>query len=254
MRKVCIIIVNLNGKEFLKNCLDSIKKNTIYPNYEVVVVDNGSTDGSQGLVKSEYSWVSLVENKTNRGFSGGNNDGIFYAEKKFCPDYFYLLNNDTLVEKGWLSEAVDTVERNKEIGIVGSRQLSFERKPAVSAGWINMFGVKYYWGDKEKDVGWVSGAGFLVKRKVFETIGLFDEIYNPIYYEETDFESRAISSGFEIWHCPTSIFLHKGGGDSEKAQKKLCNFFFLRNRVRFFLRNKNLLYFTPRVFLDFLKL
>jgi len=231
---ISIIILNLNGKKFTKNCLNSIKKNTSYRNYNVIVIDNNSTDGSQSLIKSKYKWVDLVENKNNRGFSGGNNDGIKYAIKKYNPDYFYLLNNDTLVEKNWLSEVIKTVERFPNAGIVGSKQLTLNRKPSISAGWIKFFGVKYYWGDNEEEVNWVSGAGFLIKKCVIKKIGLLDEMYNPVYYEESDWEKRAIKNGFKIIHSPKSLFLHKGGGDSSNEKGVNFNLAFYINRSRFF--------------------
>ena len=142
--KISIIILNLNGWKFTKNCLDSIKKNTLYANYNVIIVDNGSNDGSQYLIKSKFEWVDVLENKTNRGFSGGNNDGINYAIKKYNPNYFYLLNNDTLVKKRWLKEVIKTAEKSKNIGIVGSKQLNFDKKPAISSGMLSSVAKKIF--------------------------------------------------------------------------------------------------------------
>ncbi|MDH3324197.1 MAG: glycosyltransferase family 2 protein [Candidatus Peregrinibacteria bacterium] len=249
-QKLCVIIIlNLNGRNYTKNCLNSIKKNTFYKNYKVVVVDNNSTDGSQGLIKSRFKWVDLIENKKNRGFSGGNNDGIKYAIKKYDPSYLYLLNNDTLVKKKWLTEAIKTMNKSDKIGIVGSKQLNFNEKSAISAGWIRPWGINYYQGNIEKDVDWVSGAGFLVRRGVFKKIGLIDEIYNPAYYEETDFEKRAMKSGFKVIHSPKSIFLHKGGVTSNKEINNFSELFY-RNRFIYFIRNHGIFYFLPRMLFD----
>jgi GT2 family glycosyltransferase len=233
--KVCIIILNWNGREFLKNCLNSIKKNVSFKNYKVIVVDNGSKDGSQNMIKKRFKEVDLIENKKNNGFSGGNNQGMKHALKKYDPCYVYLLNNDTLVEKNWLEEAIKCAESKKEIGIVGSKQLTFDRRPAISAGWIRLLGIKYYYGNQEKEVNWVSGAGFLIKKEVLEKIGFLDEIYNPVYYEETDLEKRAILAGFKVIHCPKSIFLHKGGVDV-KSNKIPDKALFYRNRLIYFFR------------------
>jgi GT2 family glycosyltransferase len=251
-RLCAIIILNFNGKEYLKNCLNSIKKNTRYKNYKIVVVDNGSQDKSQKMMKSKFKWVDLIENKINRGFSRGNNDGIKYSIKKYNPKYFYLLNNDTLVEKNWLVESIKTMEKSKNTGIVGSKQLTFNKKPARSAGWIHMFGVNYYSGNIEKSVNWVSGAGFLIKKEAFNKIGLFDEIYNPAYYEETDLEERVLHAGFEIIHCPKSIFLHKGGQTTKNKPKYFSELFY-RNRFIYFFKHYGLLYFLPRMFVDIVK-
>jgi len=251
MKSCSIIIINYNEKGYLKNCIDSIKKNTSYPNYKIIIVDNNSTDGSKKLVEVKYLGVDLIKNKKNYGFSKANNIGIKYAIKKYNSDYFYLLNNDTLIEKNWLSKAIKTAERSKEIGIVGSKQLTFERKPAISAGWIKVFSVKYFYGDEEKEVNWVSGAGFLIKKEVIKKIGLFDEMYNPAYYEETDFEKRALLAGFKIIHCPKSIFLHKGGVTSKKENKKnKLDLVFYRNRARFFYTYSKLS-FIVRFITDF---
>jgi GT2 family glycosyltransferase len=85
---VVIIIVNLNGKNYIENCLNSIKKNTKYKRYKIIVVDNNSKDGSQKMIKIKFKEVDLIKNKKNRGFAGGNNDGIKYSIKKYNPDYF----------------------------------------------------------------------------------------------------------------------------------------------------------------------
>jgi len=252
IEQCAIIILNFNEKEYLKNCLNSIKENIAYKNYKVIVVDNYSKDKSQEMIKSEFEWVDLIENKLNRGFAGGNNDGIKYAIKKYNPKYFYLLNNDTLVQKNWLVEAIKTMEKSEDNGIVGSKQLNFDKEELKCAGWIHMFGVKYYFGDIEQSVNWVSGAGFLVKREVFDKIGLLNEIYDPAYYEETDFQKRALRAGFEIIHSPKSIFLHKAGQTTKRNQKYFLEIFF-RNRLIYFYKNYNLLYFLPRILGDIIK-
>lgn len=253
MKLCCIIIMNFNGKEYLKNCLDSIKRNTNYGNHKILVLDNNSKDGSKKLIKTKYLWVDLIENLRNEGASRTLNIGIKYAFEKYNPDYFYLLNNDTLVKKNWLTKAIKTASKDKKIGIVGSKQLDFEGGPVISAGWIHPFGVRYYYGSKPIKVNWVSGACFLVKRQVFKKIGFFDEIYNPAYYEETDLQRRAIKKGFEIWHCPTSIVLHKGGGTTINLKEDFIFKLFYRNRVVFFKKHYGLIYFLPRAFFDFIK-
>jgi len=250
-KRVVIIILNLNGIDYLRNCLKSIRENTNYKNYKIIVVDNNSTDGSKEMIQLKFDNIDLIKNKINRGFSGGNNDGIKYAIEKYNPEYFYLLNNDTLVKKNWLSEAIKVLKKTNA-GIVGSKQLNFNEQPTISAGWIRRFNVKYYYGDKEKEVGWVSGAGFMIKRDVIESIGMLDEIYNPAYYEETDFEKRAINKGFKIVHAPKSIFLHAGGKTFDKEFNNFSEIFY-RNRFIYFMRYYGLIYFIPRILSDILK-
>ena len=250
MNKHCsIIIMNYNEKDYLKDCLNSIERNTYYENYNIIVIDNNSTDGSKDLIKK--LGMDFINYDKEYHASKIINLGIKHAIKKYNSDYFYLLNNDTIVKKNWLSEAVKTMEKDSQIGIVGSKQLTFEEEPTISAGQIHMFGVKYYYKD-EKEVNWVSGAGMLIKKEVIDKIGLFDEIYKPCYYEETDFEKRASLNGFKIFHSPKSIFLHKGGVTTCKSNINF-NKAHYRNRIIYFLRYHSLIYFLPRLIIDILK-
>ncbi len=252
MENCSIIITNYNQKSYLKNCIDSILKNTYYKDYKIIIVDNNSTDGSKEMIKDTYSDIDIIEDHNSYLMARLWNIGINYSIEKYNPDYFYLLNNDTLVKPYWLREAIKTMKKDTAIGIVGSKQLSFGNKSSISSGWIKMFGVEYYYGDEEKEVNWVSGAGFLVKKEVIKSIGLFDEIYYPAYYEETDFDKRAIINGFKIIHCPKSIFLHKGGASTKKSKINYKEFHY-KNRIIYFLKYYSWLYFMPRLINDILK-
>ena len=245
-------MVNYNGGDYLKNSIDSVRKNTKKGTYKIILIDNNSMDGSLKSVK-EAPDLHIIKNDSNSGFSKGNNQGIKYALKKFNPKYFYLLSNDTLVNPNWLSESIDVAETNKDIGIVAPRQLDFEGKPTNSIGWIKRWGVKYHQGDKIKEIGWANGACFLVKTTLFEKIGLLDEGYSPAYYEETDFDKRAIDAGFKILYAPKSIVYHKGGGSSTTFSQDRIFEVFYKNRIRFFLKHYSWFYFLPRIFLDFFK-
>ena len=251
--KVCVIIVNFNNKNLLKDCLDSIKKNTKYIGFKVIVVDNGSNDGSKEILKNEFKWVDLIKNKENLGFPKANNIGTEYALKRYKPDYVYFLNNDTKVIKGWLTEAVEVAEKDNKIGLVASKQVNFQGQPIKSAGWIKSFGVKYYFRNKIREVGWVNGACLLIKKEVIEKIGLLDEEYSPAYYEETDFEKRALNKGYKIFYAPKSIVYHKGGETSKKLNQDIIFYTFYKNRARFFLKHFPIYYFFPRIILDIFK-
>jgi len=251
-KHVSIVIPNWNGKEFLKECLESIKKNTKYSNYKTVIIDNGSTDGSQEFIEKNYPPIQLIKMKTNKGISESLNVAIKFSFKKNKSDYIYILNNDVKMKENWLKEAINVAEMGEKIGIVGSKQFNFKGIPVICAGWIKMFKMKYYFGSQNKEVGWVSGAGMLIKRAVFERVGMFDEDYHPIYYEETDFEKRALEKGFKIVHCPSSIFLHKGGATSEKLNiTQKASFSFYRNRIRYFFKHYPKIFFIPRMTKDF---
>ena len=248
--ETCIIIVNWNGKDLLKDCLDSIKKN-IPKSSKVIVVDNNSNDGSGEMLRKKYPWVDVVFNNSNRGFSGANNDGIKYAYKKYNPDYYYFLNNDTKVTKGFINELIKIAKKDKLIGLLGSSQKNFKKECSISAGYIGFFGVKYYFGKYPKEVGWVSGAGFMVTREIINKVGGFDEEHNPAYYEESDWEERISRAGYKIFTVPKSFIYHKGGGSSGEYPANISEIFY-RNRVRFFLRHKPLFLF-PRFFVDVFK-
>ncbi|MCL5730040.1 MAG: glycosyltransferase family 2 protein [Candidatus Pacearchaeota archaeon] len=232
--EVCIITLNWNGIEMTKICLNLVKKYTSNIPYKMILVDNNSNDGSQKIIKKEYPWVDLLELKTNEGFSGGNNRGIEYACKKYDPDYYFFLSNDVKVTENWLRNILDCAEKFPEGGIFGPKQFNFNGDLSISSGWIKNTHVKYYDGNEDKEVNWVSGAGFLVKKEVIMKIGMLDEMYNPTYYEETEFERRANRSGFKIFHSPKSIIFHRGGWTTDKDSNTKYNLIFYRNRARFF--------------------
>jgi len=245
--ETCIIIVNMNGENLLKDCLDSIKKNMPVKS-KVIVVDNNSSDGSKKILKEKYKWVDIVENKSNRGFSGANNDGIEYAYKKYDPDYYYFLNNDTKVTKGFISKLIEIKKKVDNVGLLGSNQKNFLGKNSISSGNIGFFWVKYYFGKESQKVGWVSGAAFMVPREVIEDVGGFDEVYNPIYYEESDWEERIKKKGYGVYTVPLSIIYHKGGASKKNYPFNPLKIFY-KNRIRFFMKYKFFSFF-PRFFVD----
>lgn len=251
---VCIIILNYNGYELTKNCLNSIKKNTSKKiKYKVIVVDDCSNDDSKIKIKKEFKWIDFIQNKKNFRFSKANNIGIKYALKKYDLKYIFLLNNDTKVKSGWLENAIKVAELDEKIGIVGCNQKDFSGKIKVSVGWIHPFGVKYYLGNEIKEVNWAMGACLLIKKEVFKKIGFFDEGFFPSYYEETDFEWRCKKAGFKIFFSPKSIVYHKGGATLEKEGKSAFIWSFYKNRIRYFVGRYGFFYFIPRIFYDFIK-
>jgi len=247
-KKVSIIIVNWNGKHFLKPCLESIKKNTKYENYEIVVVDNGSNDGSIEFLEKNFSYVKIIKNKTNLGFARANNKAI----KKSRSEYLYFLNNDTEVNEGWISEAVKIAEKSGDIGIVGSKVYYMNMRPQYMAGrrihqkgWKSSFIVKKLiekWANSHDNIQKtksINGAAFLVKKKIFDTIGLFDERFF-VYGEEGDFCYRARGEDFIIMYTPFSKIKHLKSGTS----KKMSDFSYyhrIKNDQRFRMLNFSLL-------------
>jgi GT2 family glycosyltransferase len=216
---VYIIILNWNGLQDTIVCLDSLASLT-YPNFRLVVVDNGSTDGSTDIISKNYPKVIFVENKENLGYAKGNNVGIRYALENNA-DYIWLLNNDTVVEQNALLNMVIEAEGDPLIGIIGSKiyYLNSAKKIWFAGAMINWSrGISNHIGMNETDVGQydyvkeidrVAGCSMLVKREVCNRVGLFDDNFF-LYVEEVDWCVRARKAGFKCLFVPSSIVYHRG--------------------------------------------
>lgn len=243
--KVSIIILNWNGKKDTIGCLESLKKIT-YNNYQIIVVDNGSEDGSPEEIQNKFSEVIVIRNKENLGFTGGNNVGIKYALKQGA-DYILLLNNDTLVEPNFLSELVDVAEC-KNAGIVGPK-IYYYSLPYIlwSAGgnFISWIGKARTIGINKVDspmynilrkVFWLTGCAILVKKEVFEKIGILEELYFS-NFEDLDFCYKARKAGYSIWYVPSSVIYHKVAQDWGGLDNPLYIYYQIRNNFFFIKRN-----------------
>lgn len=238
LKKVSILIVNWDGKELLKRCLKSVKKHTQYPNYEVIVIDNGSEDGSQNMIKEEFKWVKLIENTENKGFSGANNQGIEAGD----GDYFYLLNYDTEVTEGWLTKVVEVALSDEKIGVVGSGQL-VNGKTLAGSGYVDGRGINRAYPeaflkkfiDKPGVVYSVGGATMLIKKRVINEVGALDEGFNPLYFEETDFCARARAKGYKVIFAPSSVVYH--WNKNTGSVRPWVYFAMSKNRIRYMLLN-----------------
>jgi len=188
--KISIIIVNYNGKDYLENCLSSIFK-TEYQNFEVIVVDNASTDGSVQQIRQKFPTTKIIFNKKNLG-SAGRNSGIVHAQGEFVV----LLDSDTIVSPNWLSEFMAAFEK-KGYGMYQGKLLFMDQPNKInSAGcMLNIFGFSYARGsgeidkaqyDKSEKINFTSGACTFLPRSVFEKVGLFDLNFFA-YVEDTDF-------------------------------------------------------------------
>src|SRR3989338_4064797 len=166
--KVFIILLNWNCKLHTEECLNSLKS-IAYDNYKIVVVDNGSQDGSVDFLKTRFPEVFLISNKRNMGFAEGNNIGVKYAVSQGA-DYVLLLNNDTVVDKNFLNELVETAENNKESVLVGPKIYNYYKKNQIeSAGYrqsiftSKTYPIGYLESDcgryeQEKEVNFISGC------------------------------------------------------------------------------------------------
>jgi len=229
--RVDIVIINYNTKEEIKDCLESIKELTDY-NYQVIVVDNNSTDGSIEYLES-LDWIDLIKNDDNLGYARACNQGI----KKGNSEYILLLNSDIRVTEGWLKPLVEMASSDDEIAVVGPKLIN-EAGEIVGAGVTELDETCSPRGWKEEDSDGkydeveecvsVGGAAYLIKRELIPEIGLFDERYF-FYFEETDYSLRVREKGYKVIYCPKSkiYHLHEGSlkeGD-EVGRKKRNKYF-----------------------------
>ncbi|MEA3344873.1 MAG: glycosyltransferase family 2 protein [Chloroflexota bacterium] len=218
---VSVIIPNWNGARYLPECLDSLRAQT-YPQLEVIVVDNGSTDDSVALVKGDYPEVRLLELRENRGLTGGVNAGGEGAR----GDVLALLNNDALADPGWVRALVDGLERHPQAGIAASKMLLYDRPTIInSAGDIfGRDGIPGSRGVWEEDQGqydqeeWVfggCGGAVAYRLNMWEELGGFDEDFF-MYCEDVDLNWRAQLAGYRCIYIPQAVVHHRlsatGGG------------------------------------------
>lgn len=220
---VSIIVLNYNGKNFLNACLLSLSK-IDYPksSYEVIMVDNGSVDGSVEYVRKNFPWVHVVTLNKNYGFGGGNNIGIRFAR----GEYLVFLNNDTRVTKDWLSKLVQALTEHSAT-ICASKTLFMDNSEMVEYGGgkftINGRGYsvalrkKYQEENECVYTGYPCAASMLIKKDVFHKLGGFDEDYFACL-EDTDLGWRAWLYGYRVVYCPASIVYHVAGGTTGRGR------------------------------------
>src|SRR3989344_6210390 len=223
---VCIIVLNWNGKDVLKDCLSSLFKTTGYKNFRAVVVDNGSVDTSVEMVRHLYKKVDVLENKTNLGFMKGNNVGIEFVIERYNPDYVLLLNNDTkIIQHDWLERLVIVAESDRDIGLVcpklvfpdGRIQWSGRKKEsnlvylmiqALSASLNPGIGLDETSSSFVGEVNTVSGACMLIKTGLIKSIGSLDEGLSPFYQDDVEYSFRAKKFGYKVVYVGDSKVIH----------------------------------------------
>ena len=243
--RVAIIVLNWNGRSFLKDCLDSLLL-LDYPNYKIIVVDNASLDGSPEFIESHFPDICLIRNKKNYGFAEGNNIGIRFA-LAHGADYVVLLNNDTQVEADFLTYLIQRGEEDKEIGILGGKVLMFFAPHIVNSTGINLNKIAFGWdrdfGEdtfllkrEQGEVLAVTGCLMAIKKEVFDKIGLLDPKYFA-YYEDVDFCIRLWKyTSYRVEYVPESVIYHKFSSSftGESYSKK---YLMLKNQYRIFFRH-----------------
>lgn len=209
--KVFVIVLNYNGIETLSTCLTSIFQSN-YNNFEVVVIDNNSKDGSFEKARHNFSRAHFIKNSSNIGFAQGNNVGIRFALEKFA-DYVFLLNNDATIEPTSLTTLIKNAEKNSRAGILSPIIKKADGNSIWFAG--GNLNFKKMRAEHNFDIAssqpyntqYLSGCAMLIKKEVFKKIGLFDERYF-LYYEDADLSFRAMKAGFDLLVVPQSSVVH----------------------------------------------
>jgi GT2 family glycosyltransferase len=238
-----IVIVNWNGRELLYRCLSSLLANT--RDAKVIVVDNASIDGSADMVQQNFPHVKLIRNAVNAGFSRANNQGIRYALQRDAK-YVLLLNSDVEVTgRNWLEEFIRVIESDSRIGIAGCKLLFADGLIQHGGGLIEL-NVPRHRGEYEKDRGqydkvelvdYVTGAALMIKSEIIRKIGLLDEGFTPLYYEDTDWCVRAKLYGYNIVYTPKPALIHHCGASSSKLGEQRKAYYANRSFIRFMLLN-----------------
>lgn len=239
---VYIIILCWNGKKWLNDCLSSVV-HTAYSNFKILLVDNGSSDGSVEYVRKHFPQIEILLNRDNLGYAEGNNRGIRLALQNGA-DYIALLNQDIKVEPNWLLNCLDTFRNYNNMGILSPMQYNYEGS-AIDSNFLNLlmnensgFKEQYYKGELGKmyEVMRVIGAAMIVRRDVFEKVGLFDSLYY-CYYEETDLCRRTRYHGFKIGIITTSKVFHWHTLIQEGKRDKKTRYLLGRNAAIYGLKN-----------------
>jgi GT2 family glycosyltransferase len=238
----------MNGRADLERSIPAVLKQT-YPCYEVIVVDNDSTDGSTEYVAQHFPEVRLIASGANLGYTGGNNLGFAQSESA----YLAVLNPDTAVEPDWLSELVGALEADANAGLATSKILLMDQPWLINAcgNMISVAGLTFCRGVGQpatrfmqpEIISAVSGAAFVIRRSILDEIGWFDENFFA-YLEETDLSLRAMLAGYSCLYVPTSRMYHRY---SFRFSERKC-FDLEKNRLYMFakiFRRRTLLAISP---------
>jgi GT2 family glycosyltransferase len=227
-KQVAVILINWNSFAVTNDCICSLQKAT-YPYFDIIVVDNGSQDGSADALLKAHPDIVLLKNEKNMGFTGGNNRGFVYA---MAQDYTYvmLLNNDTFVKPDFLEPLVSYMDSHPETGVIQSRIFFNHNRELLWNGgsYYNTFwGITYTKGifrksgpeyEKIKAVDWVTGCAFFTRTSILKKVGTFSENFFA-YHEDVDLSFRITKAGFDLIYHPDSIVYHIAGESGKQKTK-----------------------------------
>jgi GT2 family glycosyltransferase len=234
-----VIIVSWNTRQILRDCLRSVYEQTRGIDYETIVVDNASSDGSAEMVKQDFEKAILIANERNQGLAAANNQGMAVAKGR----YLLLLNSDTIVLDNAIAKAVEFADRHPDAAVTGCRVMNPDRSLQPTCfmypSLLNMFLAATYlyklfprsrlfgrermtWWDRddERDVEVVTGCMMLVRREAVADVGAMDERYF-MYCEETDWCYRFKQGGWRVMFTPSAEIIHLGGQSSRRVRKEM---------------------------------
>lgn len=241
MQVVSVVIPNFNGMAYLDGVLSSLERQTI-DNFEVILVDNGSTDGSCAFVAAEYPWVHMIQLPENYGFSRAVNEGIRVSRSP----YVLLLNNDTEVKCDFLEEMVAALRRHKKAFSCQAKMIQFHDRDRMddagnyycALGWAFARGkgkdIDRY--EKEQKIFSTCAGAAIYRKKVLERIGEFDEEHFA-YLEDLDIGYRARIQGYENWYAPKAKVYHVGSGTSGSRYNQFKIRYSSRNNIYLIYKN-----------------
>lgn len=241
--KVTVILVNYNSLNHTKECIQSINSSS-YKNINIVVVDNNSAEGCQGLLDN-FDNVALIYNKNNLGFAIANNIGIDYALQEGA-EYVLLLNNDTIVDKDCIDNLVNYCENNLRDGIVTGKILNYYERDLIwyAGGSLSFFrGDAIIYGFGKRDVGqynlphictFASGCCMLIPREIVNEVTMSESYF--LYYEDSDYCVRLAKNGKKIYYCPSGVIFHKESVSTKKSSY-IYSYYLARNRLLFIRKN-----------------
>ena len=209
MVDLSVIVLNYNNSDMLKGCLKSVFDTTSDINFEVIVVDNASTDDSLQMVKANFPKARIIGNRMNLGFSKANNMGLSASSGRYCM----LLNNDTIVKDGAFRHLVEFMDKTPSCGACGPKLLN-ENGSAQRQGGI--FALPFWRARRPVSVSFIMGACLLVRREAVKSVGLLDE--NLFFYnDDLDWVRRIKAADHKLFFVPSSEVIHFGGGGAKQT-------------------------------------
>ena len=249
--KLAIILVNWNSFELTKDTLESLQQTT-YTNYDCIVVDNGSADGSGDLIESTFPNCIVLKSITNKGFTGGNNIGMDYA-LQYGYEYIMMLNNDVAVAPNFLEPLIAKLDQDASVGAVQPLiYFHHDRNLIWNAGsrylsWIGLpLTLMYFRKDPlrlqmnmQKKIDWITGCAFMIRTSVLRKTGTLKEPYF-IYFEDVDLSFRIKQAGYQLGYVPESVIYHIAGMSHKSKTKEKEGF--LNPKVHY-LNGRNRIWF-----------